>query len=450
MRALKALLVPLMLPLILGACVMVEPPNRASTSPGALPDMAVFRAARATPPDRSNAQMARDFLDLSFQMESGRKLDSLSRFEGPITVAVTGGAPPTLIPDLDRLITRLRNEADISISRVPGPNASITIETLPRAQMQRVVPNAACFVVPRISSWEEFRRTQNTSLIDWTTLQTRDRVAIFIPSDVAPQEIRDCLHEELAQAIGPLNDLYRLSDSVFNDDNFHAVLTGFDMLVLRAYNDPALSSGMTRDQVAQRLPGLLNRLNPRGAGGGVAPIGATPRSWALLIETALSRGERSPRRRAAAREALAVAQARGWSDTRLGFAYFALGRLSLGQSDSSAITAFQSAASVFDRVNPGGIQAAHVQMQLAAFSLSAGDLQGTLTRTEAALPAARQAENAALMATLMMLRAEALEGLGRLDAAERMRLDSLRWGRYGFGDAREVNARLREIATLAP
>jgi len=34
----------------------------------------------------------------------------------------------------------------------------------------------------------------------------------------SPQEVRDCLHEELAQALGPLNDLYRLPDSVFNDD----------------------------------------------------------------------------------------------------------------------------------------------------------------------------------------------------------------------------------------
>ncbi len=47
--------------------------------------------------------------------------------------------------------------------------------------------------------------------------------------------MRDCLHEELAQALGPLNDLYRLSNSVFNDDNFHSVLTGFDMEMLRLH-----------------------------------------------------------------------------------------------------------------------------------------------------------------------------------------------------------------------
>jgi hypothetical protein len=82
-------------------------------------------------------------------------------------------------------------------------------------------------------------------------------MAVFMPADVAPQEVRDCLHEEVAQAIGPLNDLYRLPDSVFNDDNFHTVLTGFDMLILRATYAPELRSGMTRAEVAAALPGIL-------------------------------------------------------------------------------------------------------------------------------------------------------------------------------------------------
>ena len=28
---------------------------------------------------------------------------------------------------------------------------------------------------------------------------------VFVPADASPQELRDCLHEELAQALGPLN-----------------------------------------------------------------------------------------------------------------------------------------------------------------------------------------------------------------------------------------------------
>ncbi|MBF9035619.1 DUF2927 domain-containing protein [Rhodobacterales bacterium HKCCE2091] len=447
-------LISLCLALAVSGCISLPehaPADRSDLHlPGGLPAMAEFRARRAAPPSRPNAQMVQDFLDLAFRMESGRELPVFSRFEGPITVTVAPGAPGTLTHDLDRLLARLRTEAGIEIARIPRGPASITIETLPRARMQRVVPHAACFVVPRVSSWSEFRRARNTALLDWTTLAERERVAVFIPSDVPPQEIRDCLHEEIGQAIGPLNDLYRLPDSVFNDDNFHAVLTGFDMLILRAYYDPALHSGQPRAQVAAALPGLFARLNPRGERPSGGIVESTPRAWVDLIETALGRGTSGPRRLEAAQQALAYAEARGWTDTRLGFSYFAIGRLSLGQRGTGAIDAFRAAGAVFDRIEPGGIHAAHVNMQLAAFSLSAGDPQAALDLSGAALPAAMREENASLLATLLMIRAEALEALGRRQEARTVRMDSLAWARYGFGTTEAVTARLTEIAALAP
>ena len=61
----------------------------------------------------------------------------------------------------------------------------------------------------------------------------------------------------LSSATGPLNDLYHLPDSVFNDDNFHTVLTSFDMLILRAYYAPELQSGMNEAEAARRLPAAL-------------------------------------------------------------------------------------------------------------------------------------------------------------------------------------------------
>ena len=66
--------------------------------------------------------------------------------------------------------------------------------------------------------------------------------------------MRDCLAEEITQALGPANDLYRLPDSIWNDDNFHGMATAFDMLILRALYQPELESGMT----------------PPGGGGGAA------------------------------------------------------------------------------------------------------------------------------------------------------------------------------------
>jgi hypothetical protein len=260
---------------------------------------------------------------------------------------MTGAPPPTAAEDLGRLLARLRAEAGLPIAAArPDEPAEITVEFLPRKAMQRLVPRAACFVAPRVSSWDGYRRASRASL-DWATLQVRDQAAIFVPNDTAPQEVRDCLHEELAQALGPLNDLYRLPDSVFNDDNIHTVLTGFDMLMLRATYAPELHSGMTAGAVVERLPDILAAINPRGERGPAPMPDPTPRAFIDAIETALGPGASGARRRAAAASAVRIAEERGWRDARAGFAWLALGRLSLGHDRAASRTAFARAADVY-------------------------------------------------------------------------------------------------------
>ena len=437
----------------LAACSGPVPDDTATRSaplPTSLPPMKTFSSPQASPPIRSNVAIARDFLDLSFELESGRPLPVLTRFEGPITVRVTGTPPNSLNPDLARLLRRLRREAGITITQVgPDEEASITIETLPRAELQRYVPQAACFVVPRLDNWEDFKRQRRSATVDWTTLKTRTKMAIFLPGDVSPQETRDCLHEELAQALGPLNDLYRLGDSVFNDDNFHTILTGFDMLILRAYYAPQLSSGMTREQVAARLPSILAQLNPGGQRRPTVLARDTPREWINAIEEALGPRTSDTRRQAAARRAVAIAHEQKWQDNRLAFSLFALGRLSLAGEADIALASFLQASSIYNS-NPGTrLQGAHVAMQLAAFALSSGQTEAAIALVDDSIAPVAAAENAALLATLLMIKSEALTLQGKTVEARAVRLDSLGWARYGFGSEKAVRLRLREIAALS-
>jgi hypothetical protein len=394
-------------------------------------------------------EIAQDFLDLTFRMESGRTLPAMTRFEGPIRVGFRGTVPPTAGADLGRLIERLRREAGIDIAPArDGETPNLVIEFLSRSTLQRSVPEAACFVVPRNETFAEFRRGRRAGADDWATIPERRAATVFIPYDVAPQEIRDCLHEELAQAIGPLNDLYRLPDSVFNDDNFHTVLTGFDMLILRLTYSSGLASGLGEAETAALLPGILARLNPGGQrAGGIAP--PESRVWKEAVETALS-GRSSPgERRAAASRALAIAREQGWRDPRLAFSLFTLGRAATAREGNLALASYLQAGALYDR--PGTeIQAAHVAMQLAAFALTQGEVDAVIALADGHIPAARRAENAALLATLLLLKAEALAASGRAAEAEAVRQESLGWARYGFGGDEEVRAREVEIGTLSP
>ncbi len=436
----------------LAACAVSAPemPQRRAVVLEAVPVMKTFPQEPAAPPRRSNAAMVRDILALEFQMESGRPLERMTRFEGPVTVTLKGKVPATAPAELARLIGRLRAEAGLDIEAVAAGPASITVEFLPRAKLQALVPQAACFVAPRVSSWAEYRGARRTDKVDWATLSVRDKAAIFVPSDTSPQEVRDCLHEELAQALGPLNDLYELSNSVFNDDNFHTILTGFDMLVLRAHYAPELPNGTTRAEAAARLPALLARLNPAGEFPGAGPTKPTPRAWIDAIEAALGPKGGPIERRLAAQRALEIAHAEGWRDARLGFSWFALGRLSLADELDVAVISLAEAAQVYRGLPGTGIHIAHIDMQMAAFALSAGQPDEAIRLVRRAKPAVFGAENAALLSSLMMIEAEALDMLGRNADARALRLDSLGWARYGFGAEAEVQARLLEISVLSP
>lgn len=412
-----------------------------------LPAIQGFAAAAATPARRGNGEIARDFLDLAFRMESGRTLPVFTRFEGPITVGMSGAVPNGAGAELGRLIGRFRAEAGIDIRpAAAGETPSITIDFHPRAALGRVVPTAACFVVPNVSSLAEYKRARGTAQVDWARLTRRDRVAIMVPSDTSPQEVRDCLHEELAQAMGPLNDLYHLPDSVFNDDNFHTVLTGFDMLVLRMHYSSDLRSGMNEAEVARALPGLLARMNPGGEGVGGEIKQIAPRSWVSAVEQAFGvRGGSA----GAADRMMSIAMAQGWRDSRLAFSHYAVGRASLRSDRERAVRAFAEAGRIYRSLPGGAVHAAHADMQLAAIALSAGQPGQAIAFADRAIPVVKSAENAALLATLMMIKAEALEVQGNAAGARALRLDSLGWARYGFGSERQVRARMSEISSLA-
>lgn len=417
----------------------------------ALPAMASFAGGSVVPVRRSNAQIAADMIDLEFRMESGRALPVLTRFEGPITIGFAGTAPATAQADLARLIARFRSEAGLDVSMAAdGVKPSIAIEFRTRAEMQRAVPSAACFVVPNATSFEDYRARRGSAAFDWATLTRREHARVFIPHDTPPQEIRDCLHEELAQAMGPLNDLYRLPDSVFNDDNFHTVLTGFDMLALRVHYAPELSNGMDRRDVAARLPAVLARINPAGqTNGGAVHSGTNLRPWEQAVAAAFNpRGGQGARANAAGRM-LELAAAQGWRDNRLAFAYFAQGRSLTSSDPEGAVRAFTQAGRMYRAIPGADIQAAHCDMQLAAIALATGQDAMAIELADRAIPAVRRAQNAALLATLMLIKAEAFDHQGDTARSRALRLDSMGWARYGFGAESQMRARIAEISALA-
>ena len=424
----------------LAACAASETSRRASPEMD-LPPMKTFSAVSPSPPRLPNSVIARDFLDLVFELENGDRVPVFSRFEGPITVEVKGTPPPTLVPDLDRLLARLRREAQIPITRTGETGTgSIVIEPVSKAQIRKVAPSAACFVRPNVSGWQEYRARLRDRETYWNRLTRRTRMTVFLPRDVSPQEIRDCLHEEIAQALGPVNDLYRLSQSDLQRRQFSHGADGV------RHVDPArLLRGQSckpvcpEAQVAARLPDILLRLNPSGGRQGIAPPVPPRKAWVGTINEATALRASKSRRRAAADKSVSLAQRAGLTDIRLGLSYYLQGRASLTSDPDKALGAFIARRAHLSKPprhphSRGPCGPADRRVSTGSGTLGCGHCAGRWPQ----LDVVRKAEHAALLSLLLMVKAEALQLQGRTGDADKVQRDALAWARYGFGDEAKI------------
>ena len=71
---------------------------------------------------------------------------------------------------------------------------------------------------------------------------------VFIRNEIPEALLDACIEEELAQALGLLNDDDEVRPSIFNDDQEFALLTRHDELLLRILYDPRLRPGMSMDE----------------------------------------------------------------------------------------------------------------------------------------------------------------------------------------------------------
>jgi hypothetical protein len=130
-----------------------------------------------------------------------------------------------------------------------------------------------------------------------------------------------------------------------------------------------------------------------------------------------------------------------------GLALLALGRSQAGQDPEAARAAFAAALLAFDASPVTSAQAAQARLQLAALALGRRDGAEAERLATAAIPVAQARDDAAFLATLLFVRAEALDILGLPQAAEAARLDGLGWARYGFTED-GAQRRLSEVRSL--
>ncbi|MBB4304158.1 hypothetical protein GGD81_003214 [Rhodobium orientis] len=84
-----------------------------------------------------------------------------------------------------------------------------------------------------------------------------DRAFVFIVVNEGRRAFRHCMIEEISQSLGPVNDDWRLKESIFNDYSTVSRFNVFDWFILNMLYDRRVKVGMTPRQVERVLPAAI-------------------------------------------------------------------------------------------------------------------------------------------------------------------------------------------------
>jgi hypothetical protein len=95
------------------------------------------------------------------------------------------------------------------------------------------------------------------------------------------------------------------------------------------------------------------------------------------------------------------------------------------------------------------VHRAHITAQTATYALAQDQGPSALPQLDQAINVMTRAENASILATLLLLKSEALKQAGKPEQARAVRVDSIGWARYGFGSDAVVRSAARDTPQSA-
>jgi len=184
----------------------------------------------------------------------------LRRWEEPVRFQLSFG--PSVSEEIQtadtaafaQVVGELANATGHAISIAPAANFHVLVlnENELRASGDMLRTRAPRIDERTINYIENMGRAQYCAVVTTSAGGTSGLSAgvAVIRAEQPPEMRQACLHEELAQGLGLVNDSPKARPSIFNDDNEFALLTDHDLALLRILYDRRLASGMTPETAA--------------------------------------------------------------------------------------------------------------------------------------------------------------------------------------------------------
>lgn len=214
-----------------------------------------------------------EFSETGGRLVASNREDRLHRWTGPIRLAVEFGASVPLDQrradrsEIQAYLTRLSRLSGLPIRLVADrPNFLVLIGNPAErralgARIRAFRPGTSEAAIRSVVAM-----APATYCTAFSYSQGRspryDRALAVIRGELPDQMRLACIEEELAQALGLVNDSPRARPSIFNDDQEFAALTRQDELMIRLLYDARLTPGMTLDEARPIIDVIAAELLP--------------------------------------------------------------------------------------------------------------------------------------------------------------------------------------------
>jgi hypothetical protein len=396
-----------------------------------------------------NASLARLFASLTHEVEWGAWRRHLLRYEVPIVVALEGQGVRGHLSFVDQFLGQLARNGGVEIASGAGP-ANLHIRLVDGPRFERLLPGAVCIVAQGDVSWDAFAADpQHYGAGTLLAAERIEQMTIFIPGNAPPYLVRNCLMEEVPQALGLANDLYGLGSSIFNDDAAHLWPTKLDYLMLRVLYTPEMVTGLDRQETEHRALAVLDRINPAGRAAPPLPL-LRQRSlgdWPVLIQKVFSRRTSERERREYVEAALVIVEAHAPRSAQHCHTLITAGRVLARAEPERALALFGRAREVCDSAHgTSDIRHARIELDSACALLRLGRYQEVDVIAESIWPVLAAHGQDERLAALYTMQSEALAetapGSPRALAVSQL---AAQWNAYAVGEGREAAACRRRV-----
>jgi DUF2927 family protein len=234
----------------------------AVATPGAIGSGLCADNSTGTPPAHTaftDTEIADGFFKIVFGAEfhTGARTDRIRKYEGAIRIFIADSGQAerrrqieTIIADIkDRVagldigVTQDRANANMLVSLVRDRDLAGTITKVYGRDRARSIQSS---LEPQCLSG--FRKDDSYRIV---------HSDVILVVDAGEFVFIDCAYEEMLQALGPINDDASVPWSMFNDNVQLGFFGLYDQYLLNILYHPRMRPGMTREEAAAMLPGIL-------------------------------------------------------------------------------------------------------------------------------------------------------------------------------------------------